>query len=349
MRVRTVLPFRTLTKEDVVEKVKRLCIFTVMLCLFGLTAYAKENFPLNIAVEFTDHAASAYVARHKGWFEEEGLKPTFFSYVTGMSLASALGRGDIQAAYMCLLPGINAYANATVPIKVVAGLHKHGYGLAINPDKMKTIKELERADIRIGCVQIGGPVDAILLKTIEKYGLDRSKILNKVQRMNPPMQIMAIRMGKIDASFSPEHWPAMAEEAGFKVLLSSQDVWPEMQGSVLVVKEELIRTNPEIARKLVKITAKTTHWIKENPGEAASIMAEQLQVAGDKVFPVEAAKTSAALAVTPEIVRRSMKRLDYTIDIDPRTIQESIDFAALQEYIKKSFSAKDILDLRFAQ
>jgi NitT/TauT family transport system substrate-binding protein len=334
---------------ETMKYLKALCLAFMLVCLSGSVTYAKENFPINIAVEFTDHAASAYIAQHKGWFEEEGIKPTFYSYITGMSLAAALGRGDIQAAYVCLLPAINAYANARVPIKVVTGLHKHGYGLTVNPARIKSVKDMERSDIRIGAVQIGGPVDAVLLKTIEKYGLDRSKILNKVQRMNPPMQIMAIKMAKLDASFNPEHWPAMAEEAGFKVLLSSQDVWPDMQGSVLVVKEELVITNPEIVRKLVKITAKATKWIKENPENAASIMAEYLQVTGDKVFPVEAARTVAKLVVTPQIMRRSMKRLDYTIDVDPKTIQESIDFAAQHGYIKNSFSARDILDLRFSK
>lgn len=331
------------------NKIRIFCVVLIILSLSGLKVYAKEGFPLNIAVEFTDHAASAYVAQHKGWFEEEGLKPIFYSYVTGMSLAAALGRGDIQAAYICLLPAINAYANAKVPIKVVSGLHKHGYGMAVNPEKIKTVKDLERSDIRIGSVQAGGPVDAILLKTIEKYGLDRNKILKRVQRMNPPMQIMAIRMGKLDASFSPEHWPAIAEEAGFKVLLKSQDVWPGMQGSVLVVKEELIKTNPEIVRKLVKITEKTTKWIKENPEKAASVMAAQLQAVGNKAFPIEAAETAAKLTITPEAVHRSMGRLEYTVGIDQRAIQESIDFAAGQGYIQKSFAAGDILDLRFSR
>ncbi|MBN2401673.1 MAG: ABC transporter substrate-binding protein [Spirochaetes bacterium] len=310
-------------------------------------SYSKENFPIKIAVEFTDHAASAYTAKRKGWFSEEGVNPEFYSYVTGMSLAAALGRGDIQAAYICLLPAINARANAGVGVKIVAGTHKHGYALAVNPEKVKTVKDLEKPDVRIGSVQKGGPVDALLLKTIEKYGLDRIKILNKVQRINPAMQIMAVRMGKLDASFNPEHWPAMAEEEGFKILLTSQEVWPRMQGSVLIVKEELIKNNPEIVRKLVRITEKATNWIKKNPEEAAHVMASELQAAGDQIFPIETAKTVANLTIKPATLIKSMSRLEYTTDIDPKTIQEAIDFAAKQEYIRNSFYAGDILDLRF--
>jgi len=325
------------------------CVTALAFTLCGFHAQAKEGFSLHLAVEFTDHAASAYIAQHMGWFEAEGITPTFYSYITGMSLAAALVRGDIQAAYMCLLPAINARANARVPIKIVAGTHKHGYGLAVNAEKVKTIKGLVRPDIRIGAVQTGSPADAILLKTIEKYGLDRDTVLGKVQRMSPPMQIMAIRMGKLDASFSPEHWPAMAEEAGFDILLSSQDVWPDMQGSVLLVKEELIKNHPDIVGKLVAITGKATTWIQQNPEEAASVMAAQLQVAGDKIFPIEAAETTVKLAISPEAVRRSMGRLEYTTHIDPKGVQEVIDFAVRQGYIRKAFNADDILDLRFCQ
>lgn len=66
-----------------------------------------------------------------------------------MALASAMGRGDIQAAYMCLIPTINARVNASIPIKVVAGTHEHGYALAVNPNKIKSVKDLERQDIKL--------------------------------------------------------------------------------------------------------------------------------------------------------------------------------------------------------
>lgn len=323
------------------------CIVMVAVCILAFPVYGKEAFPINIAVEFTDHAASAYIAQHKGWFEEEGIKPTFFSYITGMSLAAALGKGDIKAAYICLLPAINARANAGVSVKIVAGTHKQGYGLAVNGDKVKTVKDLEKPDVRIGAVQVGGPADATLLKTIENYGLDKSKIVGKVQRMNPPTQIMAIRAGKLDASFVPEHWPAMAEDAGFKMLLSSQDVWPGMQGSVLIVKEEMIQNNPEIVKKLVRITEKATAWIKQHKEEAASVMAAQLRVADENIFPTEAAQTAAKLNITPALVRRSMDRLEYNTAIDSKAVQEAIDFAVHQGYIRTALRAGDFLDLRF--
>lgn len=329
-------------------------LFTVFILLgilfftfFG-ECFSEKEISIGMAVEFMDHAACAYISQDKGWFEEEGLNLTSYeSYVTGMALASALARGDIQVAYLCLVPAINVYANAKVPIKIVAGTHKYGYGLVVNPEKIKSVKDLEEPGIRIGCVREGGAVDVLLHKTIDKYNLDEKKILNNIQRMNPPKQVLAIKTGQLDAAFLPEQWATMAEELGFKMLLMSQDIWSEMQGSVLVVKEELIRDHPEVVEKLVKISQKATDWINQHPQEAAEIVARQLQEAGGSLFPVEIADVATKTEITPEVLLRSMNRLEYTTDIDLAVIQDAIDYVAQLGYIRSSFKAGDILDLSF--
>jgi NitT/TauT family transport system substrate-binding protein len=234
-----------------------------------------------------------------------------------------------------------------VRIKIVAGTHRYGYGLVVDPNKVKTVEDLERTDVRIGCVREGGAVDVLLHKVMDVYGLDQDRILGRVRRMSPPSQILAIKTGQLDAAFLPEQWATMAEELGFKMLLTSQDVWPEMQGSVLVVKEELIEKHPEIVRALVKVTQRATDWVNQHSDEAAVIMAQQLSVTGEKVLPAKAAEVAAKLEITPEVLLRSMERLKYTIAIDPSTVQETIDYMVHLGYIRRAFPAEEILDLSF--
>ncbi len=309
---------------------------------------AKDDAPIGLAVEFTDHAACAYIAEAKGYFAEKGLNlSTYESYVTGTALASALARGDIQAAYICLAPAINTYANAGVPLKIVSGSHKYGYGLAVNPQKITTVKDLEKEGIRIGCVQTGSAADVMLQKLIDKYELDKQVISQNIRQMNPPKQLLAVQSGQLDAVCIPEQWVTMSEDMGFEMMLTARDVWPDMQGSVLVVKDELIDNHPEIVKNLVEITQKATDWTVDNPGEASEIMAEQLSATGENVFPLEAAESAKQLQITPSIMLRSMERLEYTTDIEPATIQDAIDYMASLEYIKSGFNAADILDLSY--
>lgn len=320
----------------------------VFVSLAGGCPEKKASF--GMAVEFNTHAACAYISQDKGWFEQEGLELTAYeSYVTGIALASALARGDIQVAYICLVPAINTYVNAKVPIRIVAGTHKYGYGLVVEPDRIKTIGDLARPGIRIGCVREGGAGDVLLHKTIDKYHLDEGKILNNIQRMNPPRQVLAIKMGQLDAAFLPEQWATMAEEYGFHMLLMSQDVWPRMQGSVLVVKEGLINNHPEVVRKLVKVSQKAIHWANQYPYEAAGVMARQLGTVGEGISPPWGAEMATKLKITPEVMLRSMARLEYCTAVDPQAIQRTIDYLEEIGYIRSNVNAEDILDLRFLE
>jgi NitT/TauT family transport system substrate-binding protein len=308
----------------------------------------QQEAPVGMAVEFMNHAACAYTSIDKGWYEDEGLSlSTYESYATGMALAAALARGDIQVAYMCLVPAINAYANAEVPITIVAGTHKYGYALMVNPEKVKTVKDLEQEGLRIGCVKEGGAVDVVMNKLIDKYGLDKEKVYSNLQRMNPTKQALTVKMGKLDAAFLPEQWSTMTEDYGFEMLVSSQDIWPEMQGSVLVVKTDLLENNPELVKKLVKVTQKSTDWINAHPEEASEIMSRQLGAVGDTLKPSEVAELSAQMEITPEVMLKSINRMEFTTDIDPVMVQETIDYVTGLGYIKNSFNADELLDLRF--
>jgi len=320
----------------------------ILFCISFRESASANTIPIGIAVEFMDHAASAYICQDKGWFEEEGLDiKSYESYITGMSLASALARGDIQVAYICLVPAINVYANAKVPIQIVAGTHKHGYGLVVDIDKVKTIQDLERKDVRIGCVREGGAVDVLFHKTMDECGLDKGKVLNNIQRMNPVKQILAIQMGKLDAAFLPEQWATLAVNFGFKRLLMSQDIWPEMQGSVIVVKKEFIRMHPELVKKIVMLSDRATNWINQNKMEAAEIVTFQLQRTEKNLSPKQLPDAIDKIEMSSDVMLRSMERLDYSSCIDPVIIQETIDYLSQLGYINKKFDAEEILDLRF--
>ena len=307
--------------------------------------------PIRIAVEFTTHSACAHIANQMGWYEEEGLNITGYeNYITGMALAAALSKGDIDAAYICLVPAINARANANVSIKIVAGIHKYGYGFVVNPDKVKSIDDLKKEEIRIGCSREGSPLDSLLHKMLEKYHLDKKQMLKKVRRMNSPKLLLALKMGQLDAAFICEQFPSMAEGLGLKVFLTAEDLWPDMQGSVLVAREELLKERPEIVKKLVKVTKRATRFINENPEEAAEIVAGGLQVAGKKVFPIKAIGAASKLTITSSPIFKSLTtRLVNTTDIDLQEIQKAIDTCAELEYIKESFKAEDFIDLRFLE
>jgi len=325
------------------------CVVLLGLCFLapGCASSAQER--LGMAVEFCDHAASAYIAKHMGWFEEQGLAFDHYdTYLTGMSLASALGKGDIDVAYMCLAPAISAYANGGLSIKIVAGTHRYGYGLLVDPDRVNSVEDLEGAGIRIACPREGSPLDLLLNKLIEQYGLDRDLVLSKVQRVPPAQVLLALEAGRVDAGFCSEQFSTMGEELGFDLLVDAEDLWPGMQGSVVVVTEELLLNHEDVVKTLVELTQRAIEYIEAQPADAAAIVASELQIAGDDVLPLEMDYLSSGLSVTPETVLKSLTtRMECGVQVDEEAVQAQIDYMAALGYINSSFEAGEILDLRF--
>ncbi len=311
-------------------------------------AAGPKTVPLRIAVEYCNHAAGFYLAREKGWPEEAGLEvETYEAYATGMALAAALARGELNAAYLCLVPAITAYANAAVPIRIVAGTHRDGYGLVVDPEKVRDVKDLEKPVVRIGCVREGGAVDVVMRKLIDTRGMDRDSILPRIARMNPAQLVISLQTGRLDAVFLPEHYATMAESLGFKMLLESREVWPAMPGSVLAVRKQLLDEHPETVEKLVRVSRKAAGWINRNPGPAAEIVAAVFAPGGESASPPEAARAAGELTPSAATMARSMARLDYRDGLETADVQAVIDYLAALGYIPRSFPAEEILDLRF--
>ncbi|MGI9951004.1 ABC transporter substrate-binding protein [Moorellaceae bacterium AZ2] len=303
----------------------------------------EEATEVTVAVEYTDHAAGFYVAQEKGWFEEAGLKVRSCNvYATGTALAAALTKGDIDVAYICLVPALTAYAHGGVSLRIVAGTHKNGYALVSNQARVREIEDLEKEGIKIANMQPGSTTDLLFVFLLRQKGLNEAKILGRTARMNPAKQLLALQTGQVDAIFVPEHFATMAGSLpGMGVLATSQEIWPDMQGSVLVVTERLLKKDPQAVEKLKAVNARALDYINRHPEEAANIVAARLNEY-QSVVKNEMATPEASLEVTPEIVRQSMANLRYTPDLEPGEIQKVIDLMESLGYLNTPVRAEDL-------
>lgn len=312
--------------------------FLLILFFTSMTNFKSEP-KLGLAVEFNTHAAPAYIALDSGWYSDEGIElNSFDSYVTGVALASALSRGDVQVAYICVGPAIIAKTRG-VPIKIVAATHRYGFSIIAKPE-IEDISALKGK--KIGCVREGGQTDLFLQYTIRKFNITDTEI----RRMNPPKQVMALIAGQIDVAFLPEHHATLAESYGFKRIATSQEIWPNMLGSVLVVKEDLISNNPELVKKLVEINDRGIDLAKKSPNDASILVASQLKISNP--LGVDESIIAPQIAeLDHHIVKKSMANLDYTNHVEDRDIQEYINFLRVLGYIENDVKPEDLIDMRF--
>lgn len=306
---------------------------------------------MTVAVEFTSHAAAAFVAMEKGWFGEAGLQIRKFDcYVTGTALSAALARGDVEMALMCLSPAINAYKNGKVPLKIVAGLHEYGYGMVGNPKKIRSLDDLTKKETVLACVNEGSATDVVFHKVFQNRHLPFKDIMARARRMPPPKAILALETGLVDAVLCPEHYVSKARNSGFAVMLNMEDlekVWPGLQGSVVIVTETFLQEHPETVRAFVNVIARSIGFLNTHPDEAAPILARAFSEREEEIFPREISDACKATRTDETAFKESItKGMVNRIQLNLKSIQEVIDYMVFLGYIP-SFSADEIVDQRF--
>jgi NitT/TauT family transport system substrate-binding protein len=164
--------------------------------------------------------------------------------------------------------------------------------------------------------------------------------------MDPPKQVMALIAGQIDVAFLPEHHATLAESYGFNCIATSKEIWPNMLGSVLVVKEDLIDNNPELVKTLVEINDRGIALAKKSPNDASILVASQLKISNP--LGVDETIISPQIAeLDHHIVKKSMDNIDYTNHINESDVQEYIDFLRALGYVETNLNPEDLIDMRF--
>ncbi len=300
-----------------------LLVTGILISLALVTAYNmfnKRECIIHFAVELNDHSAAFWIALDKGWFREEGIDVDYTVFSTGLELATAMARGDVDIAIACIGPLLVIRSRGS-PIKLVAMTHLHGYAIVVR-DGIDCIEDLSGRTI-----SVSGPSSPtwLLLHLIEeRYGLRGLD----VRKMPPYIAVNALLSGKIDAAVLPEHYVTLASHLSAHILLRSQDVWPSMPGSGVVVKEDFLTSRRDVVLKIVRILGRAIEYIESNFTDSARIV-------------------SKYLASDPGVMEESMSYLDYTLDINVSSIELYVDYLIHYNVVDESFDISSFIDLSF--
>ncbi len=273
---------------------------------------------LRLGIEFNTHATPVWIALDRDLFAKRGIGVSkIFKFRTGLELASAIARGDVNVAWACLGP-ILMIIDKGVKVRIIGKVHNHGYAIVVNSTYIKDIRDLSRFEVYTPGK--GSPAYLLLLKVMDKYGVRPKRIIFK-----PPQTIlMSLLKGDIVAASLPEHYVSVAASKGLKVILKSQEVWPNMPGSYLIVSEDLIKEDKEVLSKLLKITKLSIELMRANITYAALI-------------------SSKALGIEADVALNSIKSIDWDLNLSVGEIQEYIDFMYKHGIITKRLNANDII------
>lgn len=254
--------------------------------------------------------AHALSRKGRGWFEERlGQKIEWFTYNAGPSATEAIFAGALDVTYIGPSPTLNAYAKSKgTEMRVLASGANGGSSLVVRADAgINTPADFKGK--KIATPQLGNTQDVQLRAWLQENGINVTltggdAIILPTQNAD---QLALFQKKEIDAVWTAEPWVTRLElEAGGKIFLQDKDT----NVTLLAASAAFVKSQPELAKKLVAAHNELTKWIQEHAAEAKALIKEEL-TALTTVAPKDELldKALARVYVTDQISRESLERM----------------------------------------
>ncbi len=237
-------------------------------------------------------SAQQIVADKMGYFVEEGLTIENLYVQSGTDISPLIASGDAPVSVETTYTDI-PLAAAGIGVKVLAPLCNIGDTqcvVASAEANIKSSKDIEGK--RIGMATGSGVLMAIQ-EMCEVTGVD----FNSLEFVNlaPSDQISAMEAGDIDMMACWQPWVNTAVDAGGNILFSGMNSYlTDYEKSVnwlnfystLQVTDSFLEERPEDAEAILRAMNKATDYINSNMEEAATLIAEELQLETSEVLGI---------------------------------------------------------------
>lgn len=215
----------------------------------------------NLAAPLLDYASSRYAST----FRFKAIKFASFA-----EMAEALRNDEIQAAFI-IAPLSIVLRQQGEDVKVIYIGNRHESTMVARKTlNAKTIRDLAGTTIAVPMRYSGHNLG--MLKLIAEAGLE-DKI--RLVEMNPPDMASALAAGALDAYFVGEPFAAQTLTAGkADRIFYVEEMWPGFICNLVLVKNQLIQTNPAAIHDLVQGAVRSGLWAKNHVHEAAQIASD---------------------------------------------------------------------------
>lgn len=221
-----------------------------------------EQRRLNVAyIPVTCHLTcpvTDYIARR---LKDDGLfLPRMFQAFP--EIKEALIANKMQAGFL-VAPMALALRSQGVPIKIVYLGHRYGSAVVVHRDgPVRSI-----GDLRGRVVAIPSRFsDERLILTAALQTVSMTEADLKLVEMAPPDVASALAAHAVDAFSMGEPFPSQAEIGGYgRVLFFAREYWPDYISCVLVVRQDVIDSRPQIVQTLVNGIAQSGLWLEGGP------------------------------------------------------------------------------------
>jgi NitT/TauT family transport system substrate-binding protein len=253
--------------------VRLLCLLILFLAglSFGSQAEARR---IRVAIPgYNITQIVFFTAKERGYYKEEGLDVDLIQ-MTGTLSNLALMSSEVEftsvptAAMTANLRGANLRV-------LFATFERPLFWLYTRP-QIRDVKELKSKKVGVGGLNQASYI--LLKELLSTYGFEPGRDYTLIQAGDSSPRFMALTTGFIDATLLPLPWNFQAQDSGMHELVAlskSEIVAPT--GSI-VVREELLRTDPVLIDHFTRATLKGLRFALEQRSGAILALTRSLKI-----------------------------------------------------------------------
>jgi len=236
----------------------------------------------------TNHTGM-YVALEKGYYKEQGLDVEIIQPTEGGSAdLIAAGQGQFGISYQEQVTTART-AETPLPIKAIAAIIQHNTSGFASPKEKNIVTPKDFEGKKYG--GWGSPAEVAMLKGLmEKSGADFSKL--EMIDIGAADFFSSVQ-GNVDFTWIYYGWDGKAAELkNFPLnFIKMQDIDPNLDfyTPVIIASEDLLKNNPELAKKFLAATAKGYQDSISKPEEAVEALLKHAPET-DRALAVESQK-----------------------------------------------------------
>jgi NitT/TauT family transport system substrate-binding protein len=239
--------------------------------------------------------APAWIAYQAGLFRKYGLDVQLLFIESGSRTVQTLISGDVVAAQVAGTSVIQSNLQNSGVVMIAGFMNTLDYKFIVARDITRP-DQLKGKSVAVS--RIGSSSDFATRYALEKYGLTPDKDVAILQIGSQPARFSALEAGQIHGVMIAIPLTAKATKMGFNTLADLQMLGLEYQHTGLAVSQNVIKTQPDVVRNILKAFVEGIHYMKTHRKEAMAIMAKYLKT--DDADALQEAYESIGLALIPE-------------------------------------------------
>ena len=300
----------------------------VLVAVLPVSVYATT---VNVAVPSYSMSLVAFmVAKERGYYRQEGLDVNFVLMPAPIASRALIG-GNVEFATV----GGSALTASLggAPLRLLfSSFNRSLFWLYSRPDIVE-VKDLKGK--KIGVSGIGAGPDSMLRDLLTKHGLQGGKDVAILAMGVDTSRYASLVNGVTDAVLLSTPYNFVAQDAGFRELVSfvKQD-WVELQGCI-VTRESVLRTDAALVDKLTLATLKGLLYVRSNRAGTLPGMAAMMKVNHDlaaKIYDLSIPAMTTYGALSEELQKKAIEHVVKQMNLkDPPNLQKLYDFTPVEK------------------